>query len=143
MEIFNFIEIYLNGKRWRGIGYKYKSSKEYEINYGKGFIKEYNYDGKLKFEGEYLTGKRHGKDKEYYEKDSKLKFEGECLNCLRNGKGKEYYKGYYKEDSWLKFEEEYLNDEKNGKGKEYFSDGQIQFDDENLNGIKLNGNIKE
>ena len=118
MEIFNFIEIYLYGKRWRGIGYKYNSSKEYEINYGKGFVKEYNYD-------------------------SKLKFEGECLNCLRNGKGKEYYKGYYKEDSRLKFEVEYLNDERNGKGKEYFSDGQFQFDDEYLNGIKLNGNIKE
>ena len=31
---------------------------------GKG--KEYDYDGNLIFEGEYLNGKRNGKGKEYY-----------------------------------------------------------------------------
>ena len=41
---------------------------------GKG--KEYNYfDGKIKFEGEYLNGERNGKGKEY--KYGKLIFEGE------------------------------------------------------------------
>ena len=28
--------------------------------------KDYDYDGKLKFEGEYVNGKRHGEGKEYY-----------------------------------------------------------------------------
>ena len=53
---------------------------------GKG--KEYDYEGKLKFEGEYLKGTRNGKGKEY--KYCELKFEGEYLNGKRNGKGKEY-----------------------------------------------------
>ena len=32
---------------------------------GNGKVKEYNYKGKLEFEGEYLNGKRNGKGKEY------------------------------------------------------------------------------
>ena len=43
----------------------------------------------IKYEGEYLNGKRNGKGKEYYTND-KLIFEGEYLNGLKNGKGKEY-----------------------------------------------------
>ena len=40
----------------------------------------------MKFEGEYLEGKRNGKGKEYY--DNTLIFEGEYLNDERwNGKG--------------------------------------------------------
>ena len=37
-----------------------------KINDGKGYIKEYNYDDVLLFEGEYLYGKRNGKGKEYF-----------------------------------------------------------------------------
>ena len=37
---------------------------------------EYDWDGTLKFEGEYLNGKRNGKGKEYYY-NGKLEFEGE------------------------------------------------------------------
>ena len=44
---------------------------------GKG--KEYDIDGKLKFEGEYLNGKKNGKGKEY-DWDGKLIFEGEYIN---------------------------------------------------------------
>ena len=40
----------------------------------------------MKFEGEYLEGKRNGKGKEYY--DNTLIFEGEYLNGERNGKKK-------------------------------------------------------
>ena len=47
---------------------------------GKG--KEYYYDGKLKFEGDYINGKRNGKGKEY-NNDGKLIFEGEYLNGER------------------------------------------------------------
>ena len=45
-------------------------------------------DWGLKFEGEYLNGKKNGKAKEY-NKDGKLEFDGEYLNGKRNGKGTE------------------------------------------------------
>ena len=52
-----------------------------------GKVKEYDSDGKLEFEGEYLNGERNGKGKEYYS-NGKLRFEGEYLNGKRwNGKG--------------------------------------------------------
>ena len=54
-----------------------------EKEMGKG--KEYNYDGDLIFEGEYLNGKRNGKGKEYDYYDGKLIFEGEYLNGKRKG----------------------------------------------------------
>ena len=103
-----------------------------EIKEGNGFIKEYYYLDKIKYEGEYLNGKRSGKGKEYYY-DGTLIFEGEYLNGkewngkkyninneiiyeIKNGKGliKEYDHGK------LIFEGEYLNGEKNGKGREKY-----------------------
>ena len=41
------------------------NNKVYELIDGKGPIKEYDEYDKLKFEGEYLNGKRNGKGKEY------------------------------------------------------------------------------
>ena len=76
---------------------------EFEIKDGKGYIKEYNDNGRLIFEGEYINGQRNGKGKEYDHGESELKFEGEYLNGQRNGKGKEY--DY---DGKLIFEGEYL-----------------------------------
>ena len=74
---------------------------------GKGYIKEYDYNGSLKYEGEYLNGK----GKQYL--NNKIIFEGEYLKGKKNGKGKNYnYNGN------LIFEGEYLNGKKNGKGKE-------------------------
>ena len=49
---------------------------------GKGYIKEYEYDNNLSFEGEYLNGERNGKGKEY-DNSFQLLFEGEYLNGLR------------------------------------------------------------
>ena len=58
--------------------------------------KEYDtIDGKLKFEGKYLNGKRNGKGKEYND-DGKLVFEGE------------YFKGHKKNGS-LSSLKTYLN----------------------------------
>ena len=103
---------YLNNRKWNGKGYK-NGRIIYEINNGKGYIKDYDFYGDLKFGGEYLNGERNGKGKEY-DVDGKLKFEGDYFNGKRNGKGKEYYNGK------LKFEGEYLNGKRwNGKGKEY------------------------
>ena len=52
-------------------------------------IKEYNYNGQLEFEGEYINGERNGKGKEY-NYNGKLEFEGEYLNGERNGKEYNY-----------------------------------------------------
>ena len=101
---------YLNGKKWNGKIYESKSklilldkfskfqnrkdkkeNKEiynvvYQLKEGKGFIKEYNGEGGLIFEGEYLNGERNGNGKEYYD-SGKLLFEGEYLNDKKwNGK---------------------------------------------------------
>ena len=69
---------YFIGKRWNGIGYNYYGNKEYEIKDGKGFVKEYNNNGKLIYEGEYLYGEKNGKGKEYND-NGELIFEGEYL----------------------------------------------------------------
>jgi len=62
---------------------------EYEINDGKGDIKEFfDFNGKLIFEGKYLNRERNGKGREYYN-DGKLKFDGEYLDGKR-WNGKEY-----------------------------------------------------
>ena len=69
---------------------------------GKG--KEYDYDSKLKFEGEYLNNKEWIGTK--YDNDENIIYE---LNNNINGKGKEY--DY---ECKLEFEGEYIN----GKGME-------------------------
>ena len=63
----------------------------------------------MKFEGEYLNGKRYGKGKEYDYKGT-LDFEGEYKNGKRHGWGKEYFS-----DGTLKFEREYFFGELNTK----------------------------
>ena len=62
--------------------------------------------------GEYLNGKRNGIGKEY-DYHGKVRFEGDNSNCVRNGKGKEYdHEGNFE------FVGEYLNGNRlNGKGK--------------------------
>ena len=53
----------------------------------KGKKNDKNY---VKFEGEYLNGKRNGKGKEYYD-NGELLFEGDYLNGKKwNGKIKKY-----------------------------------------------------
>ena len=120
---------YLNGKR-NGKGKEYYFDGELDFEYGNCYLKtEYEHDIEykkekvniniLKFEGEYLNGKRNGKGKEYYD-NGDLLFEGEYLNGKRNGKGKEYY---YNGD--LLFEGEYLNGKRNGKGKKNYYNGEL------------------
>ena len=104
----------------------------------------------MRFEGEYLNGKRwngkgynngkiefeikdgNGFMKEYYE--DTLIFEGDYLNGERNGKGKEY-SDYG--DLW--FEGEYLNGKRHGKRKEYYFTGELLFEGEYLYGQKKIG----
>ena len=149
---------YLDGKKWNGKGYNKNNKVIYVLKNGKGnHIKKYDFNGKLKFEGQFLDGKKNGKGKEFYNNDKgTLKFKGEYLNgkkwngigydnkgnkvyTLINGEG---YIKYYEDDidGSLVFEGEYKNGEKNGKGKDYFN-GFLIFEGEYLNG-KKNGKGK-
>ena len=94
---------------------------------GKG--KEYNCNGIIIFEGEFLNGKKNGKGKEYYN-NGDLFFEGEYLyNFKSKGKGYNYNK--------LEYEGEYLYDKK-WTGKGFDENGKIIY--ELING---NGTVKE
>ncbi len=67
-----------DGKRWNGKGYDGSNNIVYELKNGKGRVKEYNC-GYLIFERDYLNGKKNEKGKEY-DFRGKLKYEGEYLN---------------------------------------------------------------
>ena len=131
---------YFKNKRWNGKGYDLNNNIIYELQDGKGYVKEYSdEDETIEFEGEYLNGEKNGKGKEYYDKNI-LKFEGEYSNGFRNGKGKEYYCYYVQCDkNPLKFEGEFLNGKRNGKGKEFNKDGELEFEGEYLYGYRRKG----
>ena len=125
--------------------------KDGEIYNGKG--EEYNYFGKLIFEGEYKNGKRY-KGAEY-NKYGKLIFEGEYKDENRY-KGKEFndegiliFEGEYKDENRYKgkefndkgvliFEGEY-KDENRYKGKEFNDEGVLIFEGEFKDGNKYKG----
>ena len=131
---------YLNDEMWNIKGYDLKNNIISQLKEGKGFLKEYNKDGIIFFEGEYLNGKRNGKGKEY--KDEDLIYEGHYLNGKRDGKGKEYDDVFGK----LIFEREYLYNHRR-KGKEYVNEkleykGDYLYDKKwNGKGYDSNGNI--
>jgi len=163
---------YLNGQRWNGIGKEYfKNELTFEGEYSKGeklgktsnilndvktrngYLIEYYSNGNLKFEGEYINGKRNGKGKEYNDK-GKLIFEGEYLYDYKL-KGKLFIKEN------LEYEGEFLCNKKwngkgfdengneiyelkNGKGKvkEYNLAEELKYEGENLKG-RRNGKGKE
>ena len=90
---------------------------------GKG--KEYNCNGKLIFEGEYLYNWRR-RGKEYIKNN--LEYEGEySFNKKWTGNG-------YDENGNIIYELK----NGNGKGKEYYSNGKLKFEGEYLNGERLN-----
>ena len=93
-EILEYEGEFLYDKKWSGKGYDKNGNIIYELINGNGKVKEYYYKDKLKFEGEYLNGKRNGKGKEY-SLAGKLIYEGEYLNGNR-------YKGIFKKYAYLK-----------------------------------------
>ena len=136
---------------WKSKVYYNNGKLKFEGEYlnGKRKGKEYNGNGKLKFEGEYLNDEKIGKGKEY-NNNGKLIFEGEYLYDFKL-KGKEYV------NEKLEYEGEYLYNTKwNGKGyhgqyniiyelikgtgkiKEYNDNGELEFEDEYLNGERNN-----
>ena len=159
---------YKYGRKWNGKFYN--GNDIYELKDGKGNIKE-NRDYYITYEGEYKNGLRDGKGKEYFYENKfifegeykygkrwngkfyygdELKngkgfirdyiyiydtiFEGEYLYGEKNGKGKEYY-----DEDQLFYEGEYLNGEKNGNGKQYYPNGELEFEGEYLYGYKKKG----
>ena len=100
---------FLKGEKWNIKRYDKNGNVLYEIENGKGCIKEYDSYDTLIFEGEYSDGFINGKGKEndYY---GELRFEGEYL-YVKKIKGKEYI------NRKLEYEGEYLFDRKwNGNG---------------------------
>ena len=131
----NFEGKYLYGIKWKGIKtysrneiikeylegknkiYSYNNEKKGKLIYEEDIFgrkrKEYDDNGNLIFEGEYINGKRNGNGKEY--KNGNLIFEGEYKNGKRIN-GKEYL-----ED--ILFEDEFLNGKKNKKVKGFNNSG--------------------
>ena len=130
---------------------------------GKG--KEYNKEGELVYEGEYLDGKRHGKGIEfnhlkvgnnsnYAENKKNIIFEGEYYLDFRL-KGKKYIRGLLEYEGEYLFNKKYngigydakgnaMYEIKNGAGKikEFDDNFKLIFEGEYLNG-KRNGKGKE
>ena len=152
-KILRFVGDYIYEEKYKNQnGYnKFSFNKEYFTGNGK----EYYDNGKLKFEGEYLNGKKwNGKffniDKstiseinngkgfiQEYNDVGKIIFEGEYLEGKRNGKGKEY-----NQKEKLIFEGEYLEGKRNGNGKEFNQKGDVIFEGEYSDGER-NGQGKE
>ena len=92
----------------------------------------------LKYEGEFVNGKKNGKGIEY---DYDIKYIGQFLKGKKNGKGKEiYYYRYDNKESYTIFEGEYLNNYRI-KGKEYYKNGKLKFKGDYLFKDKWNGKI--
>ena len=110
-EELDFDGEFLYNKKWNGKGYDENGDIIYELINGKGNVIEYNNEGGIEYEGEYLNGKRNGKGKEL-DWNRNLIYEGEYLNGKRwNGIGMEY--DYL--NGKVTFEGKYINGEKKGK----------------------------
>ena len=108
---------FLFDRKWNGKGYGEHGNIIYELNKGTGKVKEYHPNGHLKFDGEYLNGKKNGKGKEYEKNHGHLTYDGSFENGEKTG----YAKVYHPFDGKKLFEGEYsvyLEKEKNRKPKE-------------------------
>ena len=125
----------------------------YEINDGKGSIKEYNCHFKILYEGEYLNREGNGRGKEYNKENFILEYEGEYSNGLRHGKGKKYKKQkellfdgeFFEGKRWTGKAYDTINNNiyelKNGKGfiREYYDDNNLFYENMLYEGDYLNG----
>ena len=78
---------FLYNKKWNGKGYDKYGNIIYELNNGNGRVKEYNDDGELIFEGEYLDGKKREIDI-HNDNNEVLILEGGYLTTINNGEEK-------------------------------------------------------
>ena len=107
---------------------------------------EFNAQGKLIYDGEYVNGLRNGKGREYcYEYKINEEdyittyYEGNFIDGVKIGNFSKYYK--FKGNFILVLECEFFNDKENGKGKEYDYNGILIFEGEYAND-KKNGKYK-
>jgi len=116
---------------------------------GKGI--EYYKDGSIKYEGDWVNGKREGNGKAVYKNGDY--YIGSFKNNFRDGKGIEYYKngniryegdwvGGKKEGYGKKIDEDgeyyigqWKNNIRHGKGVDYSKDGKIIFEGDYVNGM--------
>ena len=125
---------YLDGKKWNGKIYNLEDNKISEIKNGTiEYIKEYDIEGDLKYEGKYINGIKSGYGKLYEKikyRGNILIFEGEFLDGkIWNGKGR-----YYSEEG-IEFEGTYLNGRRwNGYYSEYDEYGDIIDSGKYING---------
>ena len=91
----------------------------------------YNKDnGKLKFEGVFVNGLKHGKGKEYYE-NGEIKYEGIFINGIfHEGKVKLYYN-----NGNIYYEGGFKNGKYEGKGKLYDENGKFRYEGDFRNGL--------
>ena len=143
---------YLNGIEWNGKIKKYERIEpcRFRCGYGCGHgFNMFDYEDEdnseicnekikyiIKYEGEYLNGKRNGKGKEF-DINGKLIYDGKYLNGEKV-KQKNNINDYY-EEYILIFEGELLNGKIHGKVKEYGFNGKIKFEGEYLEGKKISG----
>ena len=102
-------------------------------------VKEFDKDGNLIYDGEYLNGQRSGKGKEYtmfFNHKFRWYSFNDYIGTVKNNDKRDEVK--------LLYEGEYLNGKRHGKGKEYDEfDGLLVFEGEYLNGKKWNGKANE
>ena len=158
-----FYGVYLNGKKWSGIGFDLFNKIIYELKEGNGSVKEYNEHNSLIFDCKYTNGEKDGIGREY-EPNGALLFEGIFLNGKKwNGysycndinhtsfninDGEGLFREYDTQKNII-YVCQYKNGERNGNGKEFIEvksnnklDKYLQFEGEYLNN-KRNGEGKE
>ena len=132
---------FLYNRQWDGKLYDENGNIISEIKNGNGIAKEFDFFNYkkifLKFEGEYLNGKKNGFGKGYDE-NGQINFEGEYLDDKKwNGKAKEYL------ENKIIFDGNYINGKRNGNYKEYYndhsSDYKLKSEGEMFNDKKWNG----
>ena len=111
---------FFKGKRWNGKG------------------KEFDNQGLVVYEGEYLNGKWNGYGKEYKRRKKSIEERIEESKKEINGINQFFIKEEYKWDiNFLLYEGEFIDGVRNGKGKEYDYKGKLIFEGEYLNGEKI------
>ena len=81
----------------------------------------------------YLVKDKNGIVKIYTKKENELLYEGGFFNNKKNGKGKEF------KQNRMIFEGEFKDGKRNGKGKEYNEKGELIFEGEYMNGVRIKG----
>ena len=110
-------KIYENGEYYIG-----KILNEAPHGTGKLYYK----NGNIKYEGEFVDGKKEGNGKYIYENGKY--YSGQWLNDYRHGKGILFYK-----NDNIKYDGEFANDKFEGKGKLYYKNGKIRYEGEFVN----------